>query len=147
MSKKILKYTSIVLGIFVLLIIYLSTAGFETEKFNNQIQNLVKQKNNKFDTSLKKIKLTLDPLNFKINAKTIDAKITFKGKPIELEYIKTQISLISLIKNKFVSSNLKISTKSILLKDLVAFIRTLNNKPELFFLELESLLILFVLNL
>ena len=59
MSKKILKYTSIVLGSLVLLIIYLSTVGFETDKFNNQIQNLVKQKNDKFDTSLKKIKLTL----------------------------------------------------------------------------------------
>ena len=94
MSKNILKYTSIVLGVFVLLIIYLSTVGFETEKFNHQIQNLVKQKNNKFDTNLKKIKLTLDPLNFKINAKTIDAKITFKGKPIELEYIKTKITLL-----------------------------------------------------
>ena len=91
MSKKILKYTSIVLGSLVLLIIYLSTVGFETDKFNNQIQNLVKQKNDKFDISLKKIKLTLDPLNFKINAKTIDTKILFKGKLIELEYLKTQI--------------------------------------------------------
>ena len=95
MNKKILKYISIVLGILVLLIIYLSTVGIETEKFNNQIQNLIKQKNNKFDASLKKIKLTLDPLNFKVNAKTIDAKITFNNKPIELEYIQTQISLIS----------------------------------------------------
>jgi uncharacterized membrane protein (Fun14 family) len=39
MNKKILKYISIVLGILVLLIIYLSTVGIETEKFNNQIQN------------------------------------------------------------------------------------------------------------
>ena len=39
MSKNILRYTSIVLGVFGLLIIYLSTVGFETEKFNNQIQN------------------------------------------------------------------------------------------------------------
>ena len=31
MSKKILKYTSIVLGVLVLLIIYLSTVGIETE--------------------------------------------------------------------------------------------------------------------
>ncbi len=54
MSKKILRYISIVVGIFVLLIIYLSTIGIETEKFNKQIQDLVKQKNNKFDTSLKK---------------------------------------------------------------------------------------------
>ena len=135
MSKKILRYTSIVLGIFVLLTIYLSTVGIETEKFNNQIQNLVKQKNDKFDISLKKIKLTLDPLNFKINAKTIDAKITFRGKPIKLEYIKTQISLNSLIKSQLVTSQVEISTKPILLKNFVGFIRSINNRPELFFLE------------
>ena len=80
MKKKITIYTSLILGIFVLLITYLSTVGIKTEKFNNQIQNLVKQKNNKFDVSLKKIKLTLDPLNFKVNAKTIDAKIIFNKK-------------------------------------------------------------------
>lgn len=135
MKKKIIRYTSIVLGIFVLLIIYLSTVGIETEKFNNQIQNLVKQKNDKFDANLKKIKLTLDPLNFKINAKTINAKITFNNKPIELEYIQTQISLNSLIKNKLVTSQIEISTKPILLKNFVSFIRSINNRPELFFLE------------
>jgi hypothetical protein len=135
MNKKILKYISIVLGIFVLLIVYLSTIGIETDKFNNQIQDLVKQKNDKFDTSLKKIKLTLDPLDFKINAKTIDAKITFLGKPIELEHIKTQISLNSLIKSQLVTSQVEISTKPILLKNFVAFIRSINNRPELFFLE------------
>ena len=133
MNKKILRYISIVLGIFVLLIVYLSTIGIETDKFNNQIQDLVKQKNDKFDTSLKKIKLTLDPLDFKINAKTIDAKITFLGKPIELEYIKTQISLNSLIKSQLVASQVEISTKPILLKNFVAFIRSINNRPELFF--------------
>src|SRR5210317_1688748 len=135
MKKKIIRYTSIVLGIFVLLIIYLSTVGIETEKFNNQIQTLVKQKNDKFDANLKKIKLTLDPLNFKINAKTINAKITFNNKPIELEYIQTQISLNSLIKNQLVTSQIEISTKPILLKNFVSFIRSINNRPELFFLE------------
>jgi hypothetical protein len=135
MKKKIIRYTSIVLGVFVLLITYLSTVGIETEKFNNQIQNLVKQKNDKFDASLKKIKLTLDPLNFKVNAKTIDAKITFNNKPIELEYIQTQISLNSLIKNQLVASQIEISTKPILLKNLVSFIRSINNRPELFILE------------
>jgi len=135
MKKKIITYISIVLGVFVLLITYLSTVGFETDKFNNQIQNLIKQKNDKFDVSLKKIKLTLDPLNFKVNAKTIDAKITFNNKPIELEYIKTQISLNSLIKNQLIASQIEISTKPILLKNFVSFIRSINNRPELFFLE------------
>ncbi|WP_435165057.1 hypothetical protein [Candidatus Pelagibacter bacterium nBUS_28] len=135
MKKKITTYTLIVLGIFVLLITYLSTVGIETEKFSNQIQNLVKQKNDKFDVSLKKIKLTLDPLNFKVNAKTIDAKITSNNKPIELEYIQTQISLNSLIKNQLVASQIEISTKPILLKNFVSFIRSINNRPELFILE------------
>ena len=135
MSKKILKYISIILGVFVLLTIYLSTVGIETEKFNKQIQDLVKKKNNKFDTSLKKIKLTLDPLNFKFNAKTIDTKIIFKDKLIELEYIKTQISLNSLIKSQLVTSQIEISTKPILLKNFVSFVRSINNRPELFFLE------------
>jgi hypothetical protein len=135
MNKKILKYISIVLGILVLLIIYLSTVGIETEKFNNQIQNLIKQKNYKFDASLKKIKLTLDLINFKVNAKTIDAKIIFNNKPIELEYIQTQISLNSLIKNQLVASQIEISTKPILVKNFVSLIRSINNKPELFFLE------------
>ena len=82
MNKKFLKYIFVIFGVFILAIIYLSIVGIETEKFNKQIQELIKQKNYKLDTSLKKIKLTLDPLNFKVNAKTIDAKITLKNKPI-----------------------------------------------------------------
>ena len=135
MKKKILKSISILLVPFILLIIYLSTVGIETEKFNKQIKDIVKQKNNKFDTSLKKIRLTLDLLNFRINAKTIDAKITFKGKSIELEYIKTQISLNSLIKSQLVTSEIEISTKPILFKNFVSFTRAINNRRELFFLE------------
>ena len=135
MKKNILKYISISIGVLVLLIIYLSTVGIETKKFNKQIQDLVKQKNNKLETSLKKINLTLDPFNFKINAKTIDAKISSKGKLIELEYIKTQISLNSFIKNQLVASQIEISSKPIVLKNFVSFLRSINNRPELFFLE------------
>ena len=135
MNKKLLKYISVIFGVFILLIIYLSTVGIETEKFNKQIQDLVRQKNDKLNTSLKKIKLTLDPLNFKIHAKTIDAKITFKGKPIELEYIKTQIPINSLIKKQLIASQIEISTKSILLKNFVSLIRSINNRPEFFILE------------
>ena len=136
MKKKILKYVIVFIGAMISIIIYLSVIGLETVKFNKQIQDKIFQNNKKINISLKKIKLTLDPFNFRINAKTVGAKIIYQKKKIELEYIKTQISLISLIKNKFVSSNLKISTKSILLKDLVSFARAIDNKPELFFLEL-----------
>ena len=135
MKKNFIKYILLILGILILVVIYLSIFGIETDKFNNQIIDKIKQTNTKLDIKLKKIKLTLDPFNFKINAKSIGSKIVYQKKLLELEYIKTQISLISIVKNKFVSSNLQISTKSILLKDLVTFSRAVTNRTELFLLE------------
>ena len=135
MKKNFLKYIFIIIFIFYFLIIYLSTFGLETKKFNTQIKNKIYQTNKNYEVELEKIKFTLNPLVFKINAKTIAPKIFYKDKKIQLEYIKAQISLISLIKNQIISSKLKISTRSILLKDLTSFARAKTNKPELFILE------------
>ena len=133
--KKLIKYIIIIIGILALCIIYLSTIGIETKKFNKQIKDEIYKKNNNLNLELNKIKLTLDPLNFKINTKTIGTKVIYKKKIIKLEYIKAQISLTSLLKKQLSTSNIKISTKSIKLKDLVALVRTVNNRPELFILE------------
>ena len=135
MKKNIITYSLIVIGILISIIIYLSLIGIETDKFNDTIKDKISQNNNQLDIQLKKIKLTLDPLNFKINAKTIGTKLIYRKKIIQLESIKTKISLNSLFKNKLVSSNLIISTRSILLKDLVGFLRATTNRVELFFLE------------
>ena len=135
MKKILIKYIALIFGVLILIVLYLSTIGLETEKFNNQIRDKVYQKNNKLNLQLEKIKFTLDPLNFKVNAKTIGTKILFREKVIELKYVKIKVSLIALIKKKFVSTNLKISTKSILFKDLLSLIRTTNSSSELFFLE------------
>ena len=135
MKLNILKYFLLVAGLISLIIIYLSVVGLETDKFNDQIKKKIFQTNNELELKLKKIKLKLDPFNLKINAQTVNTEIIYKKRNIELEYIKTQISLNSLIKNTFVSSNLEISTKTILLKDLVSFLRVTSNKPQLFILE------------
>ena len=135
MKKNIIIYLLVFFSFFVFSIFYLSAVGLDTKKFNNQIKEKIFQTNKNLEIDLKKIRLTLDPFNFKINAKTIGANIFYQGKNLELEYIKTQISLISLIKNKVVSSKLELSTRSILLKNLITFIRATTNSPELFFLE------------
>ena len=82
MKKIILKYLLITFGILLIIITYLSVIGLETEKFNNQIKSKIIQTNSSLDLELKKIKLTLDPLNFKINAKTIGAKIIYQKKKL-----------------------------------------------------------------
>ncbi|WP_075506514.1 AsmA-like C-terminal region-containing protein [Candidatus Pelagibacter communis] len=135
MKINIFKYFLLLLGFLISLIFYLSIIGIETDKFNQQIKDTVVQSNNNLDVSLKKVKLILDPLKLKINAKTIGAKIYYANRPLELEYIKTQVSLDSILKNKLVSSNFEVATKSILLKDFVKFIRATSNKPELLILE------------
>ncbi len=135
MKNNILKYFILLLSVLVILITFLSTVGIETDKFNDQIKKKISLINKKIDIDLKKIKLTLDPFNLKIYAKTVGTTVYFSKKPLELESIKTQVSLSSLIKNKISSSNIKVTTRSILLNDLIKFIRTTNNKPELFILE------------
>ena len=135
MKNNILKYFILLLSVLVILTVYLSTVGIETDKFNDQIKKRISLINKKIDIDLKKIKLTLDPFKLKIYAKTVGTTIYFSKRPLALESIKTQVSISSLIKNKISSSNIEIKTKSILLNDLIKFIRTTNNKPELFILE------------
>ena len=135
MKKNLLKYIFVIISILSLLIVYLSIFGLETDRLNSLIKNKINQFDKNIEVELKKIRLTLNPLNFKVNAKTISPNVFYKKKIIKLEYIQTQISLISLIKNQIVSSKLKISTKSISLKDLIAFARVVSKKSELFILE------------
>ncbi len=135
MKKNLLKYIFVIISILSLLIVYLSIFGLETDRFNSLIRNKINQFDKNIEIELKKIKLTLNPLNLEVKAKTIAPNVFYKKKIIKLEYIQTQISLISLIKSQIVSSKLKISTKSISLKDLIAFARVVSKKSELFILE------------
>ncbi len=135
MKNNILKYFILLLSVLVISIVYLSTIGIETDKFNDQIKKRISPINKKIDIDLKKIKFTLDPFKLKIYAKTIGTTLYFAKRPLALESIKTQVLLSSLIKNKISSSNIEVKTKSILLNDLIKFIRTTTNKPELFILE------------
>ena len=51
MKNNILKYFILFLSVLVILMVYLSIAGIETDKFNNQIKNRVSQINKNIDKS------------------------------------------------------------------------------------------------
>ena len=123
---------------FVILIItitYLSIFGIETDRFNTQIKNKIKNIDNKTEIKLDQIKLVLEPFKFKINIKTLGTKLKNQGGIIEIESLKTHISLKTLLKNKLSIENLEVSTKSIEINNLISFIRFFYNTPELFILE------------
>ena len=96
MKKKIIKIFFIFFILLIFLTLYLSVIGIETKKFNNQIKDQVNKIDKNLNLELNNIKLTLDPLNLNINAKTVGSVVLYQNKPLELEYIKTQISLASL---------------------------------------------------
>ncbi len=135
MKYSYLKFLLIPLVLILIIIIYLSTIGIETDKFNKQIKNRINQTYKNLDIDLKKIKLTLNPYNFKIFAKTVGSTVFLSNSSLPLEYIKSEVSLSSLIKRKIISSNIQVATRSILLNDFVKFIRATTNKPELLILE------------
>ena len=135
MKKKLIK---IFLTFFIFLFlatIYLSVIGIETKKFNNQIKDQVNKIDKNLNLELNNIKLTLDPLNLNINAKTDGSVVLYQNKPLELEYIKTQISLASLIKNKIISSNIEVSSRSLLFRDFIGFVRSIKDTPQLFIFQ------------
>ena len=54
MKNNILKYFIILLSVLVILTVYLSTVGIETDKFNDQIKKRILLINKKIDIDLKK---------------------------------------------------------------------------------------------
>ena len=127
-------FISIIL-IFLILLTYFSTIGVETDRFNSQIKDKIKSIDEKTEIELKKIKLILDPFKLKLNIKTIGSKLKNQNETVEIENLKTRISIKSLIENKFSIESLEISTKSLKIKNLISFLRSFRNSPELFLLE------------
>ena len=133
--KIISRFIIVLFFLIIASLSYLSLIGIETDRFNSQILSKIKNIDENIEVELKKIKLVLDPLKLKLNVKTVGSKLKKQNKIIEIENIKTQISLKSIITKQFSIENLEISTKSLKIKNLISFIRTFENSPELFILE------------
>ena len=133
--RIIFKFVISLFIILFLLITYLSLFGIETQKFNNQIIKKVKSLNSNLDIKIETIKIVFNPFEFGINVKTIGPELISKNETIEIENIKAKVSLKALINKKFSIENLEISTKSLDAKSLIAFVRSINQRPELYVLE------------
>ena len=66
-------------------ILYLSIVGIETDKFNKQISNKIKNIDKDLEIELKEIKLVLDPFKFRLNIKTVGSKLVNQKQTIEIE--------------------------------------------------------------
>ena len=133
--RFILKFSTILLTLFLILIFYSSLIGFETKRFNNQILKNINKINKDLIIELQKIKIVLDPFNLKLNIRTLAPKLKNKDGVVELEYIKTQIPLRLIFSKNFLIKDLEISTKALEIQELLSFYKGISYKPEIFFFE------------
>ena len=133
--KIFLKLIASFIFFLSILVIYMSLVGFETKRFNSHIIKKVENINNDLKIELNEIKIILDPLNFKLKAKTIGSKLKNKNKILEIQSIKIQIPIRSLFSEKTLTESAEISTETLKIKDLLSFIRVFNRGPEFYLLE------------
>jgi hypothetical protein len=135
MIKKLIKILLIISLMVFLLIIYLSFVGIKTEKFNESLTNRILEINKKIKLDLKDIKFLLNPLNFTANITTKDSTILLGNNKIQIKSIKTNVSLKSLFFDKLLVDELQISTKPIMLNDVILLVRSFKDSTELFLLN------------
>ena len=133
--KIIFRSTFIFLLFFIFFVGYLSLVGIKTNKFNDQVKNKLNTINKYLDIELNEISIQLNPIKLKIQAKTLGSIITSNNQVLEIESIKSDISLISLLKGQFIVQNLVVSTKSIEIKNLISFSKNFYNSPKFIIFE------------
>ncbi len=135
MKKIILRFLIFTLLLIFSFITFLSTIGIKTDIFNDQISKEVKKIDNQLELDLDKISIILDPFKFKLMLKTVGANLKNRNKLIKIESIKSNIDIKTFINKKFSLSELDITTRTIEIKNLISFIRSIKDSPQIYILE------------
>ncbi len=135
MKKIIYKIIITFITLLILTVVYLSTIGIQTNKFNSKIINQIKQIEPNIDLTLQEVSAKLDFFNFGLKVETFDSDLLYQDKIIKILNIRTYISLRSIIDKSFALTEVNLSTKSLKIRDLFSFVRLINNNPKIFIAE------------
>ena len=84
---------------------------------------------------LNEIGIFLDLFKLQLSIKTIGVNLKNKDKTIKFESISSNIDIKKIINGQLSPTELNISTRSIEIKKLILFIRSIENNPQLLILE------------
>ena len=100
MKKLLYSFFLLILSLIIFIIIYLSTIGIETSKFNTLIVNEIKKKEPNIQLSLNKIKLKFDVKKIQLYISTVEPKIIYQNIEIPIKKINLYTKIISILKSK-----------------------------------------------
>jgi hypothetical protein len=118
MKKIIYSILLIIISSIVFLIIYLSTIGVETSKFNNIIINEIKKKDPNIKVSLDKIKIKFDLNKFQIYLLTIKPQIIYQKIRIPVTEINLYSKISSILKSRQEINQIIVSLENFDTKDI-----------------------------
>jgi len=140
MRKYIFISFSIVIGLLLLTLFYLSFYGIKTNKFNNLINDKIKDfdRNLSLETKEVYLKLRLEDKSIKIH--TSNPKIFSDKNFIELSNIEVDLDLIKFLKNENSIKKVEIATKENSIKKITDFINSykFNLKQFIIFNQIEK---------
>ena len=130
--KKILYSSTIsIILLITVSLIYLSTIGYETDKFNEFLKKKTERYNDNIEANFEKIKIKIDlkKLNFFITTNKLEIK--YFDAQIKIKKIDAYVDLISLILAKPNIKNVFITTEEIKtnnLKKAIKYLKPSNSK-------------------
>jgi hypothetical protein len=94
MRKKIIITSISILSILIICITYLSTFGIKTDKFNNFINNKVKNYNSKLTLQAETVYIKLNLSETAVNINTKNANLIAEFNKIKISNIDINLNLI-----------------------------------------------------
>ena len=99
-------------------IIFLSTVGFETSKFNNLIVKEVKKKDYNIDINLEKIKIKLDLKKIQLSLSTNNPKIIYQDIKIPVTEIKVYSKINKIFNSKIEIKRIAFSVEKLKIQNM-----------------------------
>ena len=118
MQRAIYSFFLVFITLIILMVIYLSTFGVETSKFNNIIIKEIKKKDSSIQISLNKIKVKFDLKKIQIYLSTVEPQIIYQNIKIPIKEINLYTKIISILKSKNQINQAVVSFENFKIKDI-----------------------------
>ena len=128
-----ITFKTIFFIIFILLlgIIFLSTFGLETKRFNNIVEENFKKENQDLSIKLDTINVKFLPFELSLNLLIDDPLITYKSKKIQLRSIKSKVSIFAISNKSNGIKTLELKGENQTIKDILEIIRDYKNSLQI----------------
>jgi hypothetical protein len=118
MKKFLYSIFIIIIFLFAAVVLFLSTIGLETSKFNNLIIKEIAKKDSKTKIELEKIKIKLDLKKFQLFLSTNNPKIVHQDVKIPITEVKIYSKINKILNSKIEINQIIFSIKNFEIKDL-----------------------------